>query len=92
MSLSFSFMLLFCLDFKKRMMNADVVIAHPDVFQYCPSVLFSSELSLKFLQIIYAGCNQLLKALADNNAVSVSVSIIEIIMLEKFSLALCQQL
>ncbi|XP_019862830.1 PREDICTED: uncharacterized protein LOC100637533 [Amphimedon queenslandica] len=55
-------------DFKKRMMNADVVIAHPDVFQYCPSVLFSSELSLKLLQIIYAGCNQLLKALADNNA------------------------
>ena len=53
------------------MMNADVVIAHPAVFEYCPSVLFSSDLSLKFVQIVRAGCNRLLKALADNNAVSV---------------------
>ena len=58
-------------DLKKRIIDADIIVTDPDAFEKFPSVMFSPDLSLKLVQISYAGCNQVLKAVRDNNAVSV---------------------
>ena len=55
---------------KKRIIDADIIVTDSDTFEKFPSVMFSSDLSLKFVQIHFAGCNQVLKAVRDNNAVS----------------------
>ena len=55
---------------KKRIIDADIIVTDSDTFEKFPSVMFSSDLSLKFVQIHSAGCNQVLKAVRDNNAVS----------------------
>ena len=64
-------MFLHPVDLKKRIIDADVIVTDPDAFEKFPSVMFSSDLSLKFVQIHFAGCNQVLRAVRDNNAVSI---------------------
>lgn len=63
------------IEFKSVVSDVDVIVSEPYIFENSTTapVLFSSDLSLKFLQLSFAGCEPFMKAVEERKQVHANI-------------------